>query len=202
MGIIERPDPREHLDFLIRAHSEWGWAIFPLHKIKHNFDGSRVWCACHKGLTCESTGKHPLICWTVREQYPDADGIRSLFEQEHTGWGVHLGWSGLVVLDQDPRNGSWQTIGIWEGMGLEMPDTFRVTTGSDGGHVYFRAVGDIDPIKGCYDREERYSTNIPLGAGLEFLSGQHFVVLPFSPHRSGKYYRIGKDSPLADFVRS
>lgn len=196
--IIEKPDPQEQLQFLEKAVSEWGWAVFPLHKIKRNYKGDRVWCGCRDGMTCNRVGKCPRVKWGDRANHIQAGGVKTWIDDGFTNFGIHLGWSGLVVLDVDARHGGPAT---FSKIVLDS-STFQeshVATAGGGFHVYYRSGKHFDPIKGLTSPSGKTSTNIPLGSGCELLSGQHFVVAPYSVHKSGVIYKPCFDNGFSLF---
>lgn len=189
-----------HSNFLEKCISNWGWRIFPLRKIKRNYDNSIVWCDCHLGRKCETCGKHPLIRWAHLEEYPTVESMKRLLALGYTGWGVHLGWSGLVVLDCDPRNGAdiAQIMREWSDQNDEMT-TMATLTGSGGLHIFLRSNKSIHPLEGFTSPGCRTTTKIEVNPGVELLAGQHFVVLPCSHHKSGLLYFASGTEKLLTF---
>jgi Bifunctional DNA primase/polymerase, N-terminal len=186
-----------------------GYWIFTLHDL--TLPGGVPHCGCHLGNVCPGPGKHPLGRWSEpldpfspqTRRYIDA----SVRMWPQRGWGLHVGKSNLAVLDIDPRHGGDDTAYALV-RDLDLPLRWpSVVTGGCGVHYYFRAPAAADPIKGYKGPNGRSSTNISLGDGVEFFSGQHYVVLPFSPHASGGWY-VAWDTdpagpvppPLLDFV--
>jgi len=188
MQIIEKPDPEIQISFLENAISVWNWAVFLLHAVRVGWQGFPIFCGCKLGLKCGRVGKCPRVKWGDRANHLEADQIRGLVEKGYTNFGIHLGWSGLCVIDVDPRNGGDETIFQFrENIGYLARLPF-VTTGQGGMHLYFLASKQIDPIHGFGPCPEHSFTKIDLGKGVEFLSGQHFVVAPYSIHRTGCRY--------------
>ncbi len=186
--IIEHADPKEQLEFLEKAISDWKWAVFPLQRIKRNFDGSHVWCGCTRGLKCPTVGKHPLIHWTRREEYPTLGGVREYLSRGYTGWGVHLGFSGLVCIDLDPRNGADAKKFVREWDYASGSPLLATHTGSGGVHFYFPHEGKTDPVLGFTHPNGDHETMFSPSPGVDLFAGSHFCVLPFSPHVSGGLY--------------
>lgn len=186
--IIEKVDHNKQLEFLVKAYSEWGWAIFPLNKIKRNYNHVHTWCACRDGLECATPGKHPLIRWTHRDQYPDLKTIKEMLADGFTGWGVHLGWSGMLCADLDPRNGGEAKKFVREWRYDRGVPFLATHTGSGGIHFYFPDCSECDPIRGFHMYGESFTTKIPFADGDDLFAGQHYTVLPYSPHKSGKLY--------------
>jgi hypothetical protein len=188
MHIIENPDPKKQLKFLTRAISEWHWAIFPLQKVLRNHDGSRVWCACREALKCPNVGKCPRVKWTRRENHLDLMTLAGWWAMGYRGYGVHLGWSGLMGLDLDPRNFTLESVRTVRAWLREFPTAYKVRTGSDGLHVYGIAENNIDPVLGFVHSSGLHVTKIEEMPGIEICAGQKFFVAPFSPHKSGNFY--------------
>ncbi|HWR35392.1 MAG TPA: phage/plasmid primase, P4 family [Clostridia bacterium] len=98
--------------------------------------------------------------------------------------------SGVVVLDEDPKNGGDATLEKLIATHGPLPHTPTARTGSGGHHVYLKT--PINGIKGG---------NNLFGGGIDFKSDGGYVVAPPSLHISGKEYewlvKLG-EAPLAD----
>jgi hypothetical protein len=145
-----------------------GWAVFPLHF------PIRGGCSC--GPDCSSPGKHPykdigfklatiLLFMIVRwwQWRPNANV------------GIHVGDSGLVVVDIDPRHG-----GRVDSLPLSEADriTPTVITGGGGLHLYYRAPIGLNIS----------NSNQLLPPGIDVRAGVSYVVAPPSEHESGRRY--------------
>lgn len=175
--------------FLSKLIREWQWKIFPLHKMKSNYDGSIKWCSCKSGHLCPRLGKCPRIQWGDISQYPEPNGVEVWLAEGHRNWGVHLGRSGLICVDVDPRSGGLASLEALTREHGKFPKTAKCLTGSGGIHFFYRAPSHYDPILGLCDEDGLSTSNFKLAPGVEVLSGQHFVVLPYSIHKSGNLYQ-------------
>lgn len=159
-----------------------GLAVLPLYPVRKGH------CTCPAAANCKAAGKHPL--WTawqqkatskasiVQRQWPTALGV---------GIGIHLGKSGLVVLDVDPRNGGDSSLLKLEArLRFSFTSTAQViaATGGGGQHFY-HAVGH-----GQEDWLQSLKRNLAREyPGLDLLWGDHYCVAAPSVHRCGDTYR-------------
>jgi predicted P-loop ATPase len=118
----------------------------------------------------------------------------------HTHWtvtpaaniGVATG-AGLLVLDEDPRAGSDQSMQDLALVHDELPETRTVRTPSGGRHRYFRVAAGL-----------RVANSVSkLGAGLDIRGDGGYVVAPPSvlvdgPKQTAGAYTLETDSPIAD----
>ena len=167
-----------------------GYWIFPLHGLHLGPVGPE--CTCDEGASCSRPGKHAHGQWSSPLDPADVQSRRSIDarvrEWPDRGWGLHVGLSGLAVLDVDPRHGGEETLDRLV-RDLDLPLRWpHVITGSGGLHYYFRAPSGADAVKGFVGANGCTRCAVQLGAGLELFFGQHFVVLPHSPHKSGGWY--------------
>ena len=186
--MIEELDRNVQLDFLLDVFFNLGWKIFPLHNVIFSRNESSVRCSCFAGPLCPTIGKHPLVRWTDQRFYPDTNGIRLYHAQGVTGWGVHLGFSGVGCLDVDPRNGGDASAAIKNLNYEKSPPLLATHTGSGGVHLYFPAGPGVHPIHGFLCPDGDYCTKLGEDPGIDCLAGQHFTILPWSRHKSGKLY--------------
>ena len=150
----------------------------------HGIDESGQ-CDCGKA-DCKSPGKHPRFKGGDRGATIDPAQIERESCYPFANIGLHCGLSGLVVVDIDPRNGGWDTIEELEGAHGVLEAAMVANTGGEGQHRYFRAQpGVVYPSS--------------LGAGVDVQSGNKYVVVPPSRHKSGGRYRWqeGADSSSA-----
>lgn len=139
-------------------------------------------CGCGI-VACKAPGKHPAP-WrgvkTNRGVYnakPAKECEPSDFDRYNLG--VACG-NGLIVVDIDPRNGghfAWHDIS----KGQYLPDTWQVTTGSGGIHIYYRLPAGMT-VKSQSFR------------GIDIQSTGKYVVAPPSMHREGGSYDWSEDS--------
>lgn len=95
----------------------------------------------------------------------------------HANWGGIR--AGVVVLDEDPRNG-----GNLDALNITVP-TLTVRTGSGGRHAYFEHWG---PLRGKVDRHP----------GIDIKTWRTgYTVMPGSVHPdTGEFYRVEIDAPI------
>ena len=164
--------------------------IFPLHDLTRH--GGVPHCGCNLGTRCPGPGKHPMIAWSKPLDPNDPHTkvvIREWCKQwPERGWGLHVGLSNLAVLDIDPRHtGDANFAGLERSLAMVL-GWKSVETGGGGEHRYFQAPQGTDPIKGWRGPNGSHSAMIVLSPGVEFFTGQRYVVLPYSPHASGGWY--------------
>jgi putative DNA primase/helicase len=157
-------------------YAERSWHVFPCWWIKN---GS---CAC--GTTdCQHPGKHPL-----GKLVPNGKNDATTDPTTIKGWwtlypkaniGVVTGLeSGLVVLDEDPRNGGTEGLKKLQGLG-NFPIGPVVFTGGRGHHIYFEHPGNGLRIK---------SRALPSFPGIDIKGDGGYVVAPPSNHILGETY--------------
>ena len=187
---------QEKLNLLLKYNSI-GWVVFPLRPIIKSESGPL--CACGNA-TCPGVGKHPAVKWTELREGGRCAQIEEWHSREPgAGWAIHLGPSGLCVVDVDPRNGGNEGLqSLIEAVGSPFPSTLTATTGGGGLHIYLE---DPGTLPAC--------TKIDLAPGVELLSGQHIAIIPPSPHKLGKRYRwfdMSEPAPIPstflDFVHA
>ncbi len=134
-------------------------------------------CSCGRP-DCPSPAKHPRIAWEwLQGDAVDEDQLRTWW----TRWpdanvGVVTGaWSGVVVLDVDPRNGGDGSLAELERVGGAAPVTPESSTGGGGRHLWFRHPGR--PVRSA-----------PLAAGLDVKGDGGVAIAPPSRHASGRRY--------------
>ena len=158
-------------------YARQGWHIFPVHSIREGV------CTCDRGNECTSAGKHPIISpkaikeWTVEQ----AQGWWKKFPYANIG--VWLEGSTIGVLDLDKKieegiDGEAALGLLCQTKGIAWPATLSCRTGSGGLHLYF-----------SYDKDRPVPNKAnALGPGIDCWSGQHYLILPPSDHKSGGCY--------------
>ena len=183
------------LPFLLGCPARQWW-IFRMRAIVVLPDGRKA-CTCPAGAACPVIGKHPAQQWTkpIDPNWKGAqDYVRNWFSADpEAGWGIHLGLSRLVAVDIDPKNGGLSSLDKWRERGLLAGVEPTVFTGSGGFHFFFQAPDNCDPIKGWRGPNGEYSTSFKPAPGIDFFAGQHLLVLPFSPHKSGCNYSASRE---------
>ncbi|MBF0594599.1 MAG: bifunctional DNA primase/polymerase [Candidatus Omnitrophica bacterium] len=122
--------------------------------------------------------KIPFVPWKEYQQrLPSVQEIDEWLEKWPTlNWAVVTGaFSGVVVLDIDPRhNGNQSMKELVKTYGL-LPSTPKVTTGGGGRHYYFKHPGF-------------FVKSVTLKPGVEIKGDASLVTLPPSVHQSGRAY--------------
>lgn len=162
---------------LVRDFIENGIAVFSLHS-HHNGQ-----CSCSPDHECKAIGKHPRASnWQSSPLWSDEQ--LELMEETNqflTGYGVLC--KNLIVIDVDARNGGLES---YAALINDIPEVASagliVATGSGSGskHLYFRA--PEPPVS--------LLRHLPKYPGLDFQSGNSFVVGPESIHATGNKYEI------------
>lgn len=169
-----------------RSFWEAGFRIFGLHTITP--DGH---CSCGDP-TCKAVLKHPLVSnWQHTPHWSEEQlDVMETMDQFMTGYGILLRLDDrcdLLVVDIDARNGGLPSyeklignIPAITGAGL------IVNTGSGGGskHLYFKVPKGLALCVKLNDYP-----------GIDFKSGNAYVVGPGSLHASGNRYEIAYGSP-------
>jgi hypothetical protein len=151
-----------------------GWRVFPVHSV---VDGI---CACSKGTSCDSPGKHPRTRNGGKAATIDKATIRDWWTRPpDANIGIATGAaSNLFVLDVDPRHGGDDSLDGLIAVHGPLPDTVEVLTSRGRRHIYFTYEG-VEAIGGSVSK---------LGSGLDVRSDGGYVVGPGSMHVSGRRY--------------
>ena len=149
--------------------------------IAHGIDANGN-CDCGRAK-CTAPGKHPRFSGADRGATIDPDRINEEARFSTANIGIHLGLSGLAVVDIDPRNGGWETLAKFETEHGSLYSSVIADTGGGGQHRFFLAPEDV---------------KLPssLGPGIDLLSGNKYPIIPPSRHHSGGQYRWQYDSDL------
>lgn len=138
-----------------------------------------------------SVDKRPL----TRNGFKDATTHQGLINRwwrkwETAGIGAPTGEaSGLLVVDSDPRHGGDASLAeLCEEFGMEwLENTLTVRTGGGGHHFYFQYPQGSN-IRNSAGR---------LGEGLDVRAEGGYIILPPSPHPSGRTYTVQEPSSAA-----
>ncbi len=153
------------------------WALLPVYGIRE--DGS---CACGD-RECPQPGKHSALSGWQTKATSDQRQILHWFGGEPVrNIGVHLGKSGLIVIDIDGREALKRFKELFPDVSAQL--VVRSGREVDGFHLYFSA-GSID-LKKCAEN------------GIEFRTGNHYVIVPPSRHVSGREYVWAKGDPVEE----
>lgn len=156
-----------------------GYRVFPCHTPRHTKAGTH--CSCAKA-DCSNVGKHPRTIKGCLDASGDEQQVREWWSKwPDANIGVATGGE-LVVLDVDTRKGG-------STVGMDLPDTRRVVTGSGGEHWYMRGDGQKTP------------NSVELvGPGLDVRGEGGYVLAPPSLHETGRRYEW--DSGAAETTES
>lgn len=130
-------------------------------------------------VTSSCNGKRPFLARWQDSSTLDLQRVESWIRKSgNVGIGIVTGeCSGLLVLDEDPRNGGTETLVELKRRYGKLPDTPIVETGGGGRHYYFRHPAGLD------------RTPKTLGPGLDLKGNNGFVVAPPTMHASGNRYQ-------------
>src|SRR6266487_472295 len=173
--------------------AEYGWALIPLHDVAR--EGGA--CSCGAGAYPEhgSAGKHPRnVAWQRGGWVQDVATLASVVrDRPGWNWGAVTGTpSGVWVLDVDPDNGGYASLGALldaAHLKLDLPYALCVgalvtrmhRTGSGGLHLIFAIGADGWMPPTSVGRAGR------LGPGLDVRAEGGQVVLPSSVSGKGAY---------------
>jgi P4 family phage/plasmid primase-like protien len=148
-------------------------------------------CACHKGASCNRSGKHPASPHGVKDATTSRAQIKAWWsEGPDANIGIATGAvSGILVLDIDPRSGGGKTLRLLEKELGKLPKTVTALTGGGGKHLVFKY--PTFPVK-------KDSNGALLGDGVDVLSDGAIMIAPPSRHLSGKSYRWQEGHSFAD----
>ena len=161
------------------AYARRGWRVIPVSWFR------RTRCSCWK-RGCPSPGKHPFMENWQALATTDPDIITAWWTKyRHANIGIVTGRSsGVVVLDEDMRNGGDRSLARLKKRFGKLPVTALSISGGGGRHFWFRHPdGDIPWSK---------SVKHP---GLDVL-GNGLVIAPPSLHSSGRLYRWARGPEL------
>lgn len=158
-----------------------GIPVFPVHGV------SRDGCTCGQA-DCGSPGKHPRTQRGVHDATTDQGAILAWWRRwPDASIGGAIGGAGLWVLDLDGRTGIDTFAGWLRRESVTLPPTLRIRTGGGGLHLWWTL-----PITG---RKIRNRVRVLPSVDVRATGG--YVVLPPSPHRSGRHYSVLLDAPPA-----
>jgi hypothetical protein len=139
-------------------------------------------CNCHKGIRCESPGKHPVWKRFYEKATSDPQELMKLYTDNVYNVGIPTGEvNGLVILDFDGEEGM-RTLAQWRERGLS--DTWEVTTASGGKHLIYSLPFEVE-IDGI--PFEVRNTVKSIGAGVDVRGEHGFTVGPGSIGLKGQY---------------
>jgi len=131
--------------------------------------------------------KVPTHRWQkFRFKISDVALIRHL--KKGAGYAVYCG-NGLAVIDADTD--------ILNEAVKQLPETFTVRTGGGGYHYYYRSDLSRKIVLWLLQDDD---TQEPIHIGEIQAGGRAYVVAPNSPHKSGNYYTVVNNSPIAEIT--
>jgi hypothetical protein len=155
------------------TYAGYGWPVIPVHSVR---DGR---CSCHKGVECDSKGKHPRTENGIKDASTDEQQIREWWSR-YPGANVGIATgkeSGLVALDIDPPNGGDKSLRELEEQHGELPETVESITGGDGRHFFFK-----------YPKGKTIRNKVGFRPGIDIRSDGGYIVAPPSIHACGGGY--------------
>lgn len=140
---------------------------------------------------------HPLVPGEKRpllDDWPNkATNEPAMVEEWWTRWpeaniGVHVGKSGLLVVDKDPRNGGDESFRMLdEQHGTAWHSNIEVKTGGGGVHLFYAATSDA-------------SYPSQAAPGIDLKHGVAYIVAPPSKHPSGERYEVVRGGLVGDEI--
>ena len=130
-------------------------------------------CLCAKS-NCFAQGKHPAP-FVGQQNHGVKNARREYSDDDFVGYNVGVACGdGLLVVDIDPRNNGHIT---WTQLtkGIELPQTWTVSTGGGGTHIYYRVPQDRAIRSVSYE-------------GVDFQYDGKYVIAPPSTHITGQTY--------------
>ncbi len=164
----------DRLENVLACVTYFGASVLPIWGIS-----SAGVCDCPKKSECLSPGKHPvskLVSNGVNGASKDPSMIRQWARSyPNANWAMRTGdpmpgGGFLAVLDEDPRNGSEESITSFP----DLPDTCTQTSGGAGRHRLFR-----------FPHRPASRT---VGPGLDLQGGGKYIVIAPSQHHTGGFY--------------
>ena len=186
------PEPGSPLDYALK-YAALGWYVFP---IWGALDGK---CRCANPF-CKSPGKHPISSLVTNghnDATRDPATIRRWWsEMPWAGTAINLHKSGLMAVDQDPRNGSVWTMEILNIQHGELASDVVAWTQGGGTHHVFRLP------------EVKVSLPGKLGNGVDIKLNGYIAVEPtvgplgaYSWDEESNPLKGALPSPLPDWIR-
>ncbi len=159
-----------------------GFTVLPL-----CWPGSDRSCGCGRHHQEKAIGKAPLTDHGLKDATQTILGVKEYWNrwpQANIGIAIPTGY---FVLDVDIEHSGFESLELLQDKVGILPDTWRITTGSGGVHLW-------------------YKTNIPirntvsLGGfpGIDVRGEGGYVVAPPSLHRSGQRYEVAEDYPISE----
>jgi putative DNA primase/helicase len=161
---------------MIEMYLRLGFALFPAHYPVVN--GTR--CSCGNPACADHAAKHPYARFApngFKNASKDPRVIKRWCEGPYNVAIATGTFSGIVVVDSDPRHGGDQSLVELEHEHGKLPDPWRVFTGGAGEHRYFRHPGRV---VGCSEGK--------VAPGIDIKGDGGYIIAPPSRHVSGRSY--------------
>jgi putative DNA primase/helicase len=148
-------------------------------------------CSCPKGNACERAGKHPITQHGVKDATTSRNRIKRWWKASpNANIGIAAGsWSGIIVLDIDPRNRGNKSLKRRKKELGPLPDTVTALTGGGGQHLVFKYPSFA---------VRKDTSGKKFGKGVDILSDGAIMVAPPSRHATGKRYRWREGNSFRD----
>ncbi len=171
--MMPMPELDNRLDAVLSCVKYFGAAVLPVWGVD-----SKGICDCPKGADCKSPGKHPHrnVPNGVNGATRDIAIIREWSNSyKNSNWALRCGepmpgGGFLAVLDEDPRNGSVESIACLP----DLPETATQLSGGAGRHRVFRF--------------PHAPASRTVGPGLDLQGGGKYIVIAPSRHHTGGFY--------------
>ena len=153
-------------------YARYGWPIEPVFEAKDGY------CTCKEGRGCSHAGRHPRTKHGVHDATTNPEQIKRWWTQwPDANIGLATGRiSEIIVIDVDPRNGGLKTLrALLKELG-PLPKTITARSGGGGIHFFFK----YPDFQVRSDLQGEL-----LGPGVDVLSDNSLLVLPYSRHEFG-----------------
>ena len=169
----------------VEGYLQEGFNVIPIHALDKNGV-----CLCYKRKDCDAPGKHPETGWEkYKYEVATRKEVDRWFQQGECNIGIVTGEiSGIIVLDIDAKPGK-NGLETLQKMGLEIPHTRKVITGSGGHHYFFKHPGFHVP------NSVSFAGDLP---GVDIRGDGGYVVAPPSIHASGNLYQWDNRAEIVD----
>ncbi|AFM27821.1 bifunctional DNA primase/polymerase [Desulfomonile tiedjei] len=160
-------------------YADKGWQVHDIFEMNRKNQ-----CSCGNPK-CESQGKHPRRDRWQERATTDKKKILAMWSGRncHSNIGIRTGKeSNLCVVDVDGEAGRENFDELKQR--VDIPDTFRVITGSGGFHYYFTKPADMEYFTGGTD---------VFADKIDFRCDGNYVLAPPSNHESGNQYEWDPD---------
>jgi hypothetical protein len=159
-----------------------GFPVLPL-----CWPGSDRSCGCGRHHQEKAIGKAPLTDHGLKDATQTILGVKEYWNRwPQANIGIAIP-SGYFILDVDIEHSGFESLELLQDRVGTLPDTWRITTGSGGVHLWYKS--NI-PIR----------NTVSLGGfqGIDVRGEGGYVVAPPSLHRNGRRYEVAEDYPIIE----